>query len=293
MSSCARILGPFGSRVAVPVGAFLIAVSAYGLGINTSSESSVAGPQSERPIAEGRQTFENRCAGCHGMDGRGGERAPDIATSPKMQRRTDSALTRIISDGIPAGGMPSFSTLDAPTIRALVKYLRFLQGKAGSAALPGNPQNGKTIFFGRGRCSECHLAGGEGGFIAPDLSSYGRQRPTEEIHDAITKPGQQSNAARGTISIKTRTGQILTGVLRNEDNFSLQLQSLDGTFHLIMKSDVANMTRDSKSLMPADYGSTLSASELNDLISFLMSIAQRDKSGSDLKKNSPPSDEEE
>jgi cytochrome c oxidase cbb3-type subunit 3 len=293
MSRCERVVGSCGSRVAVAVGAFLFAVSAYGLGINTISESSAAGPQSERSIAEGRQTFENRCAGCHGMDGRGGERAPDVATSPKVQRRTDSALTQIISDGIPAGGMPSFSTLDAPTIRALVKYLRFLQGKAGSAALPGNPQNGKTIFFGRGRCSECHLAGGEGGFIAPDLSSYGRQRPLEEIRDAIIKPSQQPNAARGTVNIETRMGQTLTGVLRNEDNFSLQVQSLDGTFHLIMKSDIANMTRDSKSLMPADYGSTLSASELNDLISFLMSVAQREKSGSDLKKNAEPSDEEE
>ena len=293
ISGWERVLSSFGRRVTPAACALLIAVSAYGLGIKEYSLPSAAGPQSERSIADARQTFENRCAGCHGMDGRGGERAPDIATSPKVQRRTDSALTQIINDGIPAGGMPSFSTLDAPTIRALVKYLRFLQGQTGSATLPGNPENGKTIFFGRARCSECHLAGGEGGFIAPDLSSYARQRPLEEIRDAIVKPNQLSNAARGTISIATRSGQTLTGVLRNEDNFSLQLQSLDGTFHLIMKSDIANMTRDSKSLMPADYGSTLSASELNDLISFLMSIAQRDKSGSDLKKNSPPSDEEE
>ncbi len=280
-------------HVAVAAGALLIGVSAYGLGIKEKLEPPAAGPQSERPIAEARQTFENRCAACHGIDGRGGERAPDLATSQKVQRRTDEALTQIINNGIPASGMPSFSTLDAPTIRAVVKYLRFLQGRTGSAALPGNPQNGKTIFFGRGRCSDCHLAGGEGGFIAPDLSSYGRQRSLEEIRDAIINPSQQANPARGTISIATRTGQTLTGVLRNEDNFSLQLQSVDGTFHLIMKSDVANMTRDSKSLMPADYGSTLSGSELNDLISFLMSVAQRDKSGSGPKKNAEPSDEEE
>jgi cytochrome c oxidase cbb3-type subunit III len=291
-SRCARALGSFGNRAAA-AGALLVAVSAFGPGIKANSEPSAAGPQSERSIADARQTFENRCAVCHGIDGRGGERAPDIATSPKVQSQTDSNVTQIISNGIPSGGMPAFGYLDAPTIRALVRYLRFLQGQTGSAALPGNPQNGKAIFFGRARCSACHLAGGEGGFIAADLSSYGRQRPLEEIRDAIVKPTEQSNAARGTVRIETRTGQTMAGVLRNEDNFSLQLQSLDGTFHLIMKSDVRNMTRDSKSLMPADYGSTLSAGELNDLISFLMSVAQRDKSGPDLKKNSPPSDEEE
>src|SRR5215813_12087380 len=68
--------------------------------------------QSERPIAEARQTFENRCAACHGLDGRGGERAPDLATSPKTQNRTDAALAQIITNGIPAGGMPSFNSLD-------------------------------------------------------------------------------------------------------------------------------------------------------------------------------------
>jgi putative heme-binding domain-containing protein len=188
--------------------------------------------------------------------------------------------------------MPAFSTLDASTSRSLVRYLRFLQGKTGSAALPGNPQNGKAIFFGRARCSECHLAAGAGGFIAPDLSSYGRARPVEEIRDAIAKPRQPSNASRGTVTIVTRAGQTLTGVLRNEDNFSLQLQSLDGAFHLLMKSDVASIRRDPNSLMPADYGSTLSVGELDDLVSFLMSVAQQDKSSPDPKENEP-SDEEE
>jgi hypothetical protein len=59
-----------------------------------------------------------------------------------------------------------------------------------------------------------------------------------------------------------------------------------------VKSDIASMRRDGNSLMPADYGSTLSVGELNDLVSFLMSVAQRDKSNLDPKKNEP-SDEEE
>ena len=287
-----KVLGTAGGRIVATAGALLIAVSAYGLGVKERALRPAGAAQSERSIADGRQAFENRCAACHGIDGRGGERAPDIATSAKTQRRSDSALAQIINNGVPSAGMPAFSTLDGSTTGALVRYLRFLQGKTGSAALPGNPQNGKAIFFGRARCSECHLAAGAGGFIASDLSSYGRARPVEEIRDAIAKPGQPSNASRGTVTIATRTGQTLTGVLRNEDNFSLQLQSLDGAFHLLMKSDVASMRRDWNSLMPADYGSKLSAGELNDLVSFLMSVAQQDKSSPDPKKNEP-SDEEE
>ncbi len=254
-----RSLDTLGGRIVAAAGALWIAASTYGLGVKESSLRSAEAKQSERSIADGRQAFESRCAGCHGIDGRGGERAPDIATSAKTQRRSDSALAQIINN---------------------------------SAALPGNPQNGKAIFFGPSRCSECHLAAGAGGFIASDLSSYGRSRPVEEIRDAIVKPNQPSNAPHGTVTIATRAGQTVTGVLRNEDNFSLQLQSLDGAFHLLMKSDVASIKRDSNSLMPADYGSTLSAGELNDLVSFLMSVAQQDKSIRDPKKNEP-SDEEE
>jgi len=93
-----------------------------------------------------------------------------------------------------------------------------------------------------------------GGFIASDLSSYGRSRPVEEIRETIIKPNQPSNGLRGTVTIETRAGQTLTGVLRNEDNFSLQLQSWTVLFHLLMKSDVASIKRDSNSLMPATTG---------------------------------------
>jgi cytochrome c oxidase cbb3-type subunit III len=292
MGGCERVPGTLGCRIFAAAGALFIAVSAYGLALQKVTERAAAEPPSNRSIASGRDVFENRCAGCHGIDGRGGERAPDIATSAKTQRRSDSELAQIIDGGLPSAGMPAFSTLDASTTQALVRYIRFLQGKTGSAALPGNPQNGKALFFGRARCSECHLAGGAGGFIGPDLSSYSRARPAEVIRDAIIKPGQPSNASRGTATVATRAGQTLTGVLRNEDNFSLQLQSLDGAFHLLMKSDVVSVRRDPNSLMPTDYGSTLSIGELNDLVSFLISAAQQDKPSPHVKESEPSNEEE-
>ncbi len=248
--------------------------------------------QNERPIAEARQTFENRCAACHGLDGRGGERAPDIATSPKTQNRTDAELTQIITNGIPTGGMPSFSSLDAQTIKALVKYLRILQGKSESAAMPGNPAAGKTLFFAKARCSQCHLAAGSGGFLGPDLSTYARRRPAEEIRDAITKPATLPGLGRSEVTVTPRNGPALTGVLRNEDNFTLQFQSPDGAFHSVTKADVASISHSKTPLMPTDYATALSTAELNDLVSFLMSTAQQGNSTAD-KLNNEPQDESE
>jgi cytochrome c oxidase cbb3-type subunit 3 len=63
------------------------------------------------------------------------------------------------------------------------------------------------------------------------------------------------------------------GRIRNEDNFSLQLQTEDGTFHFITKSDLEGLEYNSQPLMPSDYGSTLTTSELNDVVSYLMKVA--------------------
>jgi cytochrome c oxidase cbb3-type subunit III len=271
----------------------IVVLLAIALGVKGTPAAQDNPSQNERSISEARQTFENRCAGCHGLDGRGGERAPDIATSPKTQSRTDAALTQIVTNGIPANGMPSFSSLDAPTIRALVKYLRVLQGKGETAAIPGNPATGKSIFFGtKAKCSQCHLAAGSGGFIGPDLTTFARRRPPEEIREAIVKPAMVAALGRNEVTVTPRGGKPLVGVLRNEDNFSLQLQSFDGAFHLLQKSDVTSIDRSPKPLMPTDYGTTLSKDELNDLVSFLMTTAQQN-AASENKLSDEPHDEAE
>ena len=226
-------------------------------------------PQAE-PLALGRQVFENRCAGCHGLDGRGGERAPDIATRAAAQRRSDATIAHIVRAGIPSAGMPAFSTLDDSSLQGLVAYLRRLQGRTGAAKLPGDPARGKSLFFGNARCSECHTLAGAGGFMASDLSSYARTHGPDDIRQAILNPAKATRAAVLT-AVTARDGNKYSGVARNEDNFSLQLQTRDGAFHLFPKSELASIVRENASLMPPDYASTLRAEELNDLIAFLMS----------------------
>jgi cytochrome c oxidase cbb3-type subunit III len=236
----------------------------------------------EASLADGRQLFEGRCAACHGLDGRGGERAPDIATRPVVQQRTDANLYEIIKGGIPNAGMPAFPSLDDGSVKALIAYMRLLQGKGPATMIPGNPRNGEALFFGKARCSECHTLSGKGGFIASDLSTFGRGRSAAEIREAITNPKADARANAVTM-VTTRNGEKLTGVVRNEDNFSLQLQSLDGSFHSLLKPDIGNLAPQSRSLMPADYAATLTAQELDDLVGFLM-IANKERSSAADKK---------
>jgi len=69
------------------------------------------------------QLFGTQCATCHGSDGRGAERGPDIVTSPVAATRPVEETARIIREGIPAGGMPP-STLPDEAIATLARHLR-------------------------------------------------------------------------------------------------------------------------------------------------------------------------
>jgi len=223
-----------------------------------------------RVSTEGSRAFASRCGMCHGIDGRGGEHAPDI-TSATVAELSDAELERILQNGIPARGMPAFAALGPAGIKFMVAYLRILQGRAGIAAVNGNPARGKELFFGRARCSDCHTVRGAGGFLGPDLSSYSGAHSPDRLRQAIVDPNRDVDLKAETVRVVTRDGTELVGLARNEDNFSLQLQTLDGSFHLLMKSDLIALSHDHHSLMPSDYASRLSAQDLDDLVSFLVS----------------------
>jgi putative heme-binding domain-containing protein len=220
---------------------------------------------------EGEHLFGSHCAGCHGLDGRGGEHAPNIATDPKVQRLADTDLVRIVRNGIPAAGMPAFgSSINGSQLQAVVNYVRVLQGKGQTANVAGDTAKGRSLFFGSAGCSECHMMNGQGGFLGMDLTGYGGSRSPGRIRESILNPGKNGDPHSGAIVVVTRSGRKYSGVVRNEDNFTLQMQTRDGTFHLFEKSELARIEHQALS---SEHGARLSKAELDDLISYLAQSA--------------------
>ncbi|MFZ0735273.1 MAG: c-type cytochrome [Candidatus Sulfotelmatobacter sp.] len=223
-------------------------------------------------VDQGKQLLASNCAACHGMDGTGSERAPNITDSPRMRELSDVQLEDIIANGLPGTGMPAFHSLSDSLIRDLIAYLRNPEGAGNTAKPPGTPKNGEAIFFGQAGCSKCHMIAGQGGFIASDLTDYARTHPADQVRAAILGTSSGEKHVRLATAV-LRNGEKYVGRVRNEDNFSLQLQSLDGTFHFLARSQLEKLDYDPQPMMPASMGSSLSASELNDLISYLLSVA--------------------
>jgi putative heme-binding domain-containing protein len=173
--------------------------------------------------------------------------------------------------------MPAFRTLGPAQVQALVSYLRSLQGKANAGILPGDAKRGREIFFGKGECANCHSIAGEGGFMGPDLTEYAATNSPDGLRAEIIKmPRVPSRGYRPAV-VTTKHGERLEGLIRNEDNFSMQLQTMDGNFHLLRKSDVQSYDHREGSLMPGNYRERLSKGELDDLVSYLMKTPNPNK----------------
>lgn len=246
---------------------------------------SQAANSSQHPLDStgGKEIFASNCSSCHGIDGKGSERAPDIADSPSMKRRSNSEISEIIRNGIPSAGMPAFHALTDSELEELVLHLRVLQGPDQSSAMTGDPVRGKSIFFGKGECAHCHMMAGEGGFIASDLSEYARVHSPEQVQEVILHPPAFRMTQSVTVILKN--GQKYEGRIRNEDNFSVQLQSRDGMFHSIARSGIKKIEPAPQLVMPTSYASRLSASEINDLVAYVSQIAGAPNSAETKKKD--------
>lgn len=233
----------------------------------------------ESGVKLGAQQFGRNCAACHGADGKGSEKAADIATTPRIVAMTDTDLVAIIHNGVPGTGMPPFPQIPPATAHAIVDYLRTLQGKTSGtptadAKLNGDPKAGRALYFGKAQCSNCHMINGEGGFIASDMTTYGQSRSADAIRKAIITPDAQLAPNSRVVKVKTKSGQNLTGVVRNEDNMKMALQTEDGRYHFLTRSNLAEVHYTDHSLMPQDYGTRLTSKELDDIVSFLITTGK-------------------
>src|SRR4051812_31986780 len=135
------------------------------------TEPKVKLPTSKADLANGEKLFTNHCALGHGPKGEGG-RGP-MLTRPKLSKAPDdTALAKVIEEGIRGTEMPSAGSMSDHEVRQTAAYVRSL-GKVSQKPVPGNLQRGAEIYRAKGGCVTCHSMKGEGGISAPDLAGIG------------------------------------------------------------------------------------------------------------------------
>ena len=218
----------------------------------------------------GKQLFDIHCSRCHGIGGTGGE-GPSLTRLVLQHAGDDEALSSVIANGIPNSDMPGNWMLGTNEVKAVSKYVRSL-GRAEEEPLPGDPQNGRRLYEGKGTCNVCHIVAGEGGVIGPDLSNIGIVRGLAHLREALVAPGENVALNYVVVHARTKDGEELKGHRVNEDSFTVQLRDESGRYHSLDKLALASFEKKiGESLMPS-YEGEFTPEELDDLVSYLSSM---------------------
>jgi cytochrome c oxidase cbb3-type subunit 3 len=251
--------------------------------------------QDQNPLANdpkasklGEFQFRSNCAFCHGLGARGGGRGPDLTRAQKRHGNSDGDLFRTINEGVPGTAMPPNGAtqqgvgMTDTEIWQVIAYIRSVQVKT-PAQPPGDAAHGKQLFYGAAACSTCHMTQGKGGRLGPDLTTTGSARATDYLVESVRFPSRRlaqgiSEAMKEfsqeyeTVKVETADGQKFTGVVLNEDHFTLQMLDLREQLHLFEKDKLRSYEKSRESLMPAYDQKMLSDKDLQDILAFLLSV---------------------
>ena len=221
-----------------------------------------------RAIQGGAALFRSQCATCHGADARGIStiESPDLTLMWSESQRSASEVYDIIRDGVPGSIMPPHG-LGETELWMLVAYLQDAGGRGVVNMPPGDPERGIVLFAEH--CAECHQAKGKGGALGPHLNQITRRRSLESLISSVRQPAASMSIGFKTVSVQTTNDQLIDGVLKSEDAFSLLLMDRQQNLRGFAKADLRQINRLPDSLMPVFDPSRLSDSELFDIFNFL------------------------
>ncbi|MFN0124364.1 MAG: PQQ-binding-like beta-propeller repeat protein [Blastocatellia bacterium] len=184
-------------------------------------------------VNEGARLFAQNCSACHGDTGKGG-RGPDLTSGQWKHGAADEDLLRNIVKGIPGTQMPAIPMPETDA-RKIIAFLRSLSGNNSTVA--GNIDNGRRLFFGAAQCGTCHMFGGRGDILGPDLTDVRARHRAEELGIRLQRPVKMVEA-------RTPAGATVRGVKKSEDTFTLRLMDEQRRWHFLDKRAAAIKTSD-------------------------------------------------
>ena len=131
----------------------------------------------------------------------------------------------------------------------------------------GDADKGKVQFMGR--CFICHKLFGEGGQIGPELTGYDRSNADFWL-DNLFMPSMEIREGFGAYIVKTKSGQILTGLMDAQDAKGIVIKDMANNKTALKQTDIESMTASPISLMPEGLTTGMSDADLKDFFAYLM-----------------------
>ncbi|GAA5222458.1 PVC-type heme-binding CxxCH protein [Membranihabitans marinus] len=129
--------------------------------------------------------------------------------------------------------------------------------------------NGLNVF--KSNCGICHQVDGEGKTIGPQLDGIGNWGPKALI-EKILDPNRNISPSFRTYYITLKDGKKMTGLLRRTEGQELIFADMAGEEFALAKTDIESQTHMANTLMPDQFSNTISPSDFNALINYLLSV---------------------
>jgi putative heme-binding domain-containing protein len=131
----------------------------------------------------------------------------------------------------------------------------------------GDVAKGKIQFMAR--CAICHKLFDEGGQIGPDLTGYDRANPDFWLDNMFT-PSLEIREGFGAYIVKTKGGQILTGLMDAQDANGIVIKDMANNKTAVKQTDIESLEASPISLMPEGLTTGMSDADLKDFFAYLM-----------------------
>lgn len=152
------------------------------------------------------------------------------------------------------GGLPS------PDRQKVIEAISTVALKGGDAS------KGAEVF--KTQCAKCHMHGGEGGKVGPDLTGMA-VHPREELLVHILDPSRSVEGNFLQYSLATTDGRVINGLLASESKNAVELIDTEGKTVTVLRGDIEEMAASKKSLMPEGFEKQITPGGMADLLAFL------------------------
>jgi putative heme-binding domain-containing protein len=130
----------------------------------------------------------------------------------------------------------------------------------------GDAFRGMQVF--KNVCGQCHKIHGEGQDVGPDITSNGRS-DFDQLLSNVFDPSLVVGAAYQAITVVTKNGQTVRGLLVEDNAQRIVLKQQGGKLETIARADVETVQVSNFSLMPEGLEKQLKPQEIADLFAFL------------------------
>lgn len=229
-------------------------------------------PPDEAAAKIGEPLYKQNCAACHGENARGGEGPNLVRSTLVLHDEKGRDIAPVVKNGRPESGMPAFPNLKSEEIYDIAEYLHLQIERAANrgmydsiyagqrSQIKGDPAKGKTFFDGH--CSKCHSASG-------DLSKIALKYPEgASLQSRFIWPHSRAPV---TGTVKTSSGETITGTILKVDDFDLSLRDTNGQTHEWPRDQVQVKLEDKlaghRALLPV-----YTDSDLHNLTAYLVTL---------------------